>query len=364
MAVCNLFKEIDKETGSFLTFSQYTEDLTKFFTQPDTYHVIPSKFVAINIDYKDMNNKSFPTMLQNWFENGCAFLRKELPSWNPDMSKNLFWNALYESNLINENSGDIVYVGDINLESYDVHDGMGYSEIYCHIPNDAQKINLEKNISTKFTTKIYNNDIIQGWDSNDYNEENMLDFGNGGTKYKVKNFQYVYDIERINFINQTKSYEDFTFNTIVVLYDIKDSKQGTIYSNIPMGIYLTGLIQEDGTVSNIITKYCSSTDIYGSGTSYGLRICSRFSALPNSSGVKVVTTNYDNNYAEFSKVLSEMSLTISKMNEVVSNIHGNQQNIKETLANIKNNRTNVPYIKEINGKDYWFINGRMISERK
>ena len=46
------------------------------------------------------------------------------------------------------------------------------------------------------------------------------------------------------------------------------------------------------------------------------------------------------------------------MNTVISNIIKQSQDIKDTLAIFKNNRINVPYIKEINGSKFWFVNGK------
>ena len=34
---------------------------------------------------------------------------------------------------------------------------------------------------------------------------------------------------------------------------------------------------------------------------------------------------------------------------------------KELLSIFKNNKTNVPYVKDINGKDYWFVNGKYVA---
>ena len=55
MAVCNIFNSLANTTGTFLTFSQYVEDLTRNYAQGDTYKVVPSKFIALNIDYSNIN---------------------------------------------------------------------------------------------------------------------------------------------------------------------------------------------------------------------------------------------------------------------------------------------------------------------
>ena len=114
MAVCNLFKKLTKNTGTFLLFSQYNEDLTKMVTQPGSYRVAPSRFIALDVNYKNLGvegsdlNVIVPQILQNNFENGCAYLRSvyegEFESkWTPEISKNLFWNTLLDSGLIHVN---------------------------------------------------------------------------------------------------------------------------------------------------------------------------------------------------------------------------------------------------------------------
>ena len=45
MAICNVFKELTKNNGTFFTFSQYAEDLT-INQSNSSYKVIPSKFMC------------------------------------------------------------------------------------------------------------------------------------------------------------------------------------------------------------------------------------------------------------------------------------------------------------------------------
>ena len=55
MAVCNIFNKLSKNTGNFLTFSQYSEDLTKGATQYEAYRVVPSKFIVMDVDYNKIS---------------------------------------------------------------------------------------------------------------------------------------------------------------------------------------------------------------------------------------------------------------------------------------------------------------------
>ena len=58
--------------------------------------------------------------------------------------------------------------------------------------------------------------------------------------------------------------------------------------------------------------------------------------------------------------MSEISETHAMMNTVISNVIKQSQDIKDTLAIFKNSKINVPYIKEINGEKFWFVNGKCI----
>ena len=364
MAICNLFNELTKTNGTFLTFSQYSEDLTEMNTQPGSYRVSPSKFITFNLDMAGDNwNKDFPIILRNCFENGCAYLReqpdilKNLGKSRQEMSKILFWNTLYENGIINiieENATDIDgneiisnyikeinYVGDINLQSYNEYDGMGYSEIYCHIPNDANGIKyyVLKNDDDIEIIK-YDKHHLVGW--SDIEISNL---------YYLNNYKFIYDKS----INHN---DDFEFNAIAVFYNIlKLDNEGnitTIHEDIPMGIYITGLFDENG-LNNKVQKIVNSEEIYSTGSSYGLRICSRFTTIGDSN----VDINIDssNDYVSISTLLSELSKTHEKMNDVIGEVVNQSSWQKSFMNSFKNYRTNIPYIKKVGDTDYWFVNG-------
>ena len=344
-------------------FSQYSEDLTENFLKPSEYHITPSKFIALDLSFTGYDNTSLPRFFQNVFENECAYLRS-LGNWYPWKSREIFWNCMSRGGFMNDTnskSPQIVYVGDINMQSYDAYNGTGYSEIYCYIPNNAerssysfQKTGVSKKIS-------YPGNYIMGYDQSDANSVPLgVELEDEKEKNLYEDGMY-YSLNMVMDISRKET--SFDFNTIVVLYDIVDS-EGEIISlgnnklqDIPLGIYFTGTI-EGGIMSNKVTKYVSNDDIFGAGTSYGLRICSRFSS--QSQGSKVVSVNSDGSSAGLSTALSEMSETITKMNEVINNMHLSQSYIKEALSIFKNNTTNVPYIKKIGNTDYWFVNGKML----
>lgn len=376
MAVCNLFKKFSKNTGNILMFSQYTEDLIKGLTDPN-YKVTPSKFVAMDITYKKSNcfsneydlNVVVPTYFQNYFENTCSFLRQEMgQNWTPVMSSNILWRCLCKSSSMLETDDSIYgvidveddgvansinWVGDINIQSYGIHDGMGYTELFCHIPTTAKKMKFKLSLDEISDDSILNpNTHIEGWPER---QGDMLDNTISPTYCSAsKKWDPVFLTEG----GEPQESNSFNINTVLILYDIINSKKEKVYENIPMGLYFTGLINEDGSVDNAIIKYSSHEDIYDSGTSYGLRICSRFSLTPQNLSPETSITLNDEDYSSMSEAMSRMSETQAKMDELIYRLYDHSQDYKDLYAIFKNNRTNVPYVKVWNGKSYWFVNGR------
>jgi hypothetical protein len=128
-----------------------------------------------------------------------------------------------------------------------------------------------------------------------------------------------------------------------------------------MGMYICGHFDENGDLTNSIKKYVTVTDEIG--TSYGLRICTRFTVSPYGAIMQETELNTDSdNYASLCQVMTGMAENLNKMFEITNSTVNNIQLCKDELSILKNNRTNVPYIKTINGDDYWFVNGKLVSK--
>ena len=111
-------------------------------------------------------------------------------------------------------------------------------------------------------------------------------------------------------------------------------------------------------MTNIITKYVDSGQIYNQGTSYGLRICTRFLSTPNSTEVIETTTNGSTNVAEMAPVLEKMGETLVAVEDILDDKDKLYQMLKEHLAQFKDNKVNVPYTRQLGNKKYWFVNGK------
>ena len=113
---CALLKPVDKLTGNFFLFSQYAQDLTKQYANSDSYRCVPSKYIAMNLDYTTLNgsteeelSKNLGQVFQNYYENACAFLRSQLgDSWSPTYATALLFQTLERYAFINpENLRDV-----------------------------------------------------------------------------------------------------------------------------------------------------------------------------------------------------------------------------------------------------------------
>ena len=352
MAICNLFNDLTNKTGTFLMFSQYAEDLTKHQAQGSNYNVSPSRYLACQIPFSKLGgdlNDLVPKFFQNNFENGCSILR-ERDDWKPEFSSNIFWNALKNKGLISIlNDSDIKtyvnevkYIGDINIHSYDEKTGMGYSEIYIYLPNQAS----EHRYGVDWGDKIEYVD-------SDKNLHGWMDEPISPTKYYYSNGP------QWNNKNEVTGKNQFDINAIIVLYDVLNADGSIIHEGIPMGIYFPGIFSAT-EMQNQITKYSSNSEIYGSGTSYGVRICTRF-AVTNIQDTIGTVVEGGGDDALLCQVLAKMGENLELMKEISKSDESDLttlQALKDTYNMFQNSQTNVPYIVRVNGIPYWFVNGK------
>lgn len=420
---CSLLKPVDSLTGSFFTFSQYSQDLTKQYANSDSYRCVPSKFIALNLDYRTLNGSSesdnaqyLGEIFQNYFENACTYLRgKYGEEFNPEYTRTLLFQTLEKFRFLStseydeddnpyglrdvvKNSSDVVisgisdavqYIGDINIYSYDDNQcGVGYNEIYCYIPNEAKCTDYQLCSVVKQSAYTYSYTNICGYENQtsynnlrwtiensdktyidkDANDDNCYCIGafDDALPSLVLVPQCLLDNDDSNDHHRTdsnnKQLDKFSINTIVVLYDIvrkgDNEEQITIYKNVPLGIYFTGLVDIYGSMSNIITKYVDSGQIYNQGTSYGLRVCTRFLTNVNSTEIIESSVNGSTNVAEMAPVLEKMGEVLTEVEKVLDDNDTMQTIISSHLSQFKNNKVNIPYVRQLGTRKYWFVNGK------
>lgn len=277
-----------KSDGTFITLSQYLEDLTRYNSEGESYQISPSSYKCFNCDFSGLTDESILRKIKD-FEDQIIVEKQSEGGYNHETFKGEFNDHF--TFLSNE-----TYEDDIDIKSHNLHNGVGYTEIYCHIPEQT---------------------------------------GN----------------------------EDFiTFNTIVVYYrvdDLQPENTKTVYEEIPMGIYFTGRIT-NGVMSNSVTKHNFTSN--STGSSYGLKICSRYVLGQDAE----INFSSDVEYDNLSYVLSKMSETQESIQKAVETMVTNNEQYKSLLSIFKNSRTNVPYIKKVKvlqdgvlkEESHWFVNGK------
>lgn len=348
------------EIGDLIVSNPYSRTVPAVADIPTTY-ADPTSLQAL-----------LPLRLMRGFENGCAVLRDDQEGWNPNIARNLFWNMLFEEGWLTavtdgENTASYVpqikWEGTIDIQSFRRTSGMGYNESYCWIPPDAIESRFQVSRLGVSAQVICQEQWLRGWSEADQAETD-IDLSLGGQEIYLPDRQWVFsfeaDTEDQGLVTlPVEGSKSFSFNSILVLYNIEclqaDGSIEILYEDIPMGLWWGG-------EQVPIIKYTSSEDIYGQGTSYGLRVLSRHTPTPSNDTIQVVSVPVGDgeDLADYSTVMSGFSRLTVQMQETLEEIYKLHQVPKEMLAIFKNSRVNVPYIKEVDGVSYWFVNGRCL----
>ena len=465
MNKCNIFKPLSSPTGEFLMFSQYTDDLTHEESGKSTYRVVPSKFVALNIDLNravteysnpstgvetrptinvvdgevqmsadDKTITGFNSILaqifQSYYENSISFCREALvnenvidgrtkeqaeqlligDSNNPfEFTNELLWDCLNTFKLIHYQNIDdqnefryipeVKYIGDINIHSNRNVDGYNYDEIFCYIPTEADEYkyhldsydrHVESNlihISGPLIQVVNNeNKNILGWTDSSYptgypiSIRNIVstDLGDNNTtsegyclgrEWPILDFRGDQNATPVPIHNETDENTKYNVNAIIIYYDVLHSEPGEdpeyLHRNRPMGIYFTGDVEtiknEDEVThqfNNEIIKHVSNNDAYGQGSSFGLRIMSRYVPTPNGTIQTINTTTETGDYESIAESMGRIADALVDIAGVARTNQELAQTYKDHLAQFRNNRVNVPYTRSVAGKLFWFVNGR------
>jgi hypothetical protein len=66
----------------------------------------------------------------------------------------------------------------------------------------------------------------------------------------------------------------------------------------------------------------------------------------------------EENYDNLASIMGGLHDLIVEVKQNLKNITINDQHLRDHLSMFKNYRVNVPYIRKVSGKNYWFVNGR------
>lgn len=403
MAKCNVFQpNLTQNMGTFYTFSQWGDDMTLQNALGDAYRLVPSRFACLKID----NVQGVGTKLQDYFEHVCAAIRHHmdidthLERFTPKNASWIFWDALKKANLTDSTWSNMVFVGEMDLQGTNYIDGVSYSELYCIVPANAKKMTnwvagaspsgglpsiswtydqqfgvpfgwtdsmkAQTGVITQYATNTVTTPAHFEGPAIFTTEDNQTMYSSLNTLDSLHQV-YMQDILVNNNYFTITNDDSFEFNAIALFYDIvaKDEHNNYhyIYTAVPMGMYFS----ENG---ENIKKYVANDDIYGQGTSYGLRVTTKFSAESivaqggdNHSGSQVSAT-VDNLYPEMSAVMDRFNAAAEAFDMYTDQVQSSIEQMTTHISNFKDNKVNVPYIREIKGygdtkpEKYWFVNGR------
>lgn len=395
-AKCNLLRSLTKN-GTFYMFSEYAENLTKSYVQENQYRVIPNKYAMLDLNYTDKTAQSVGEIFQNYYENACSVYRKSDSSLLSagKLANELLWKTLYKYNFITIGTKDnytyipeLHYIGEIKVTPFEEVDGVGYNELWCYVDNSVPAMRYHttypenQTVGAEFAGSVDN--YISGFDSTTYPTANAdltgkvvnestgveyLDYNDSNSMgYTMEDAQELAIIPYIltsntdgvttHVVDDTIT-DEFNINTIIVFFDVYDSNSDILYKDIPMGVYFTGTPNDD-TLTNEVVKVIADETIYNQGTSYGLRINTKFVCTPQTTSVSILNVNgYTDEMADkYCALLSSIEDSQTLMETMVTEQTGFNQAIKNHLALFANYRANVPYIRTVGGVSHWFVNGK------
>lgn len=440
---CNLFKPLgagDERMGTFLMFSQFADDATKEQSMKSTYRLIPSKFVALDLNIDNaFNNPSdkfviinndtqepggiepgykicgqpagsnaiVPQILQSYYENGMAYLRNlannnsnVLPenfNWDDEKhtyANEMLWRTLENWGFIHKVSGsfeyydEVKYIGDINIHSNKKVGAYTYDEIFCHIPAGDDEYRYPLDYVSKEPIEYKHDGLLEEWTDTTYPTGTGRTLINKALMYQSYNKPYYHigghvpvmdysdeNVPQPEPRNPGGVNVDYNFNAVIVFYDVLYSEPGEdpryLHRYRPMGIYLSGPVQEDSEdnaqvtgLKNTFTKYISNNDAYGQGASFGLRIMMRYVPTPNMSTYTMEVDASGNDYETITQAMGNIADAIIDINRTCKDQHAMFQAYKDHLAMFRNRRVNVPYPRLVHDavtntdRYYWFVNGR------
>lgn len=144
----------------------------------------------------------------------------------------------------------------------------------------------------------------------------------------------------------------FTFWNILLLYDMHNTTNTgdtVVVKDQVMGLYSLGQGQ---------TLLVNGDSLYGTGTSWAVRILTRFAYDGSRDNISVST---DSRVTGITQILSELGDITAELRNITSTKYKDLTYVKQYLDNFKNTRTvNIPYISD-DGK-WWMVNGKAVAK--
>ena len=326
-------------TGKFYPFNRYINDIA--LLMDGTHKIIPSKYILL----KKLINSGTEIIVPGGDVESAPGIsgpdivapRPQIWAWPKDVIN--YANSVFdtqEAQSLEEinyqearakilgfiledaseanDQGGYYIGGDINFLSHDTYDGMLYSEIYIHVPNDAGQYRVRVN------------------NTNQPQNERVLT-----------------DLEPYNSTDKT-----YSFQGVLIFYNIyKAGSNEPFACDIPLGVFILNNEKGEITSQELIIQ---TNELKGNGTAWSTRLCSKFvSSASINDSLPVKTGQSD--YNTLTALLSEFGQAIKIMEKNISSREEDILTIKTYLDNFKHNQTvNVPYV----AGDWWYVNGRPV----
>ena len=322
--------------GKFLPISQYSHDLVR--SMNGLTQLYPSRFITCTLTEPDKAAERVE-VISKILDQAMANIKpgEEVPY---AAIRNLAWAGLYEMISIKDSKTEpgAIAIGDINFLSHEVMGGMMYSDIYIHVdPQLGSKTAVMQDTAGDDPTKdAIATDPVTG--------DPMV---------------------------EPSSRKKLTFNAVILYYNLyqidpttKSSEFKPLCKDMPLGLYIPEP-HPDRPDEPPVTVILQSPELFGQGTSWATRICSRI-ATSDKMALNPNPTR-SSEYATLTKVLSEFGDINSLIKKVLHGRGANnpdeiglaQEDVKSYLEEFRaKKQVNVPYVKD----GYWFVNGRKMEE--
>lgn len=337
----NLFYRNNNNDNKFITFSNYTEDLTATVLSTD-WKMYPNKFICCKFTDTQSSRTEIKERiiekLVKYYENKLAFARDN----EEEFGENIYSLAWLFKALASEI--EITYVGDVTERDYN---GI-YSDMYITIDSiKANQVNWEfsvdndidneKLVSCEDTNYLYGwakNSVFTGPDAYSdlepefddgtaYSKDPLVEFTHEGINDDPIEFDIIiplYVIMNVNPNTETDYIDETDLNEIN--QQIEDN---TCPINIPMGIWFA-----DKTIT-------VERDTASVGSSWTLVLASQFKPFPYSNEIPDETVNNSNtdkiidktNNITFAQVLAAHCNVMDKYSEILKNMVAMSNRIKE-----------------------------------
>lgn len=362
-----ILETLKQNDSTVYHFSESNNDLLKMMTSK-TSRRVPSKFVCLKLpNWQNLSgaarqlfidptefsasplitdpNQLVPALLQNYLENIVAYAKTE-QVFDDKLTEFAFWKMLQLAGSIDaqpiandqqgryeDNWGDdlIQYIGDINILNHAEYKDEEYSEMYLHIPHDAQRVRNTKflvnaqsmsNVLTLPQTPPAATESLGLSGSSITLKNAILDKDSQGAILNHYEMSKASDKLTLDFNDFDKVTEQIEYNAILIYYDVYLDSQPTVATRKLGGIVFVDDFKQElsaWVIESAIKQY--NTQLV-TGNSIVHRINSRFFYGNNTIDVQSVVNQYNS---------ISMDLYVDALRRLVE-ISSSYESLKDKMA--------------------------------